>query len=142
MRNTESAVDPDVLNPPWKNTITGRGAASAAGRQTLSVRQSSSPSASPASVAWTHFFPHAFAGRTAVHGAARSGARKRSCPTGGAAYGIPFQEITPPALRPSTAPWLVTAICAASTICWSVSTSSDAAAEHAGARARVKPRSG
>jgi hypothetical protein len=54
--------------------------------------------------------PYDVAARTPVHAAAGSGARSRSSPIGGAAYGIPLQPMTPSAIcAPSTLPAFVAA---------------------------------
>ena len=83
---------PWMLPPPCIQTITGARIRGIAGAQTLRVRQSSLvvSAALPAGTrcggrACGQEGPKSVAGRGALHGAGRRGARQRSSPTGAAA---------------------------------------------------------
>ena len=104
-----SDAAPRVSAPPWNHTMTGRRPRAPAGRQTLRYRQSSltgAPSeASPARGAGCRQAgPNALAARSVRHGATGCGARQRSAPTGGAAYGMPLKATTLAARSPRTGP--------------------------------------
>src|SRR4051812_35485390 len=86
-----------------------------AGRQTFSTRQSSaggvpSGAASPGNGSCAQSLPYARAGFAPVHGLTGCGGRQRSSPTGGAAYGMPLNELTPASTAPSSIP-LATLTC-------------------------------
>src|SRR5580765_2246036 len=81
----------------------------AAGRQTLSTRQSSaggvpSGAASPGKGSCMQSWPYLSAMRTPDQRGADCGAFQRSSPTGGAAKGTPLKERTLSATTPSSSP--------------------------------------
>ena len=80
-----------------------------AGVQTLSVRQSSSPTTASAASSCGHFGPKAAASRTPAQGSGGAGGRQRRSPTGGAANGIPLNANVSPDRTPRTSPLSVTA---------------------------------
>ena len=92
--------------------MTGSGASDAAdsGATTLTVRQSSPEGTSGATPANCPLCacgatrPNEAASRNPFHGTTRCGARKRSRPIGGAAYGMPRHAIVPPSRTPRTYP--------------------------------------
>src|SRR5215467_2231817 len=93
---------PCTIAPPWIQTITGSGfAEDLAGRQTLRVRQSSDFGTLSVCM---QAGPKRLASFTPAHASTGCGTRQRRSPTGGAAYGIPFQLITLPAATPPTDP--------------------------------------
>src|SRR5262249_34714105 len=93
---------PCAIAPPWIQTMTGSGfAAILAGRQTLRVRQSSDFGTLSVCM---QAGPKRLASFTPAQASTGLGTRQRRSPTGGAAYGIPFQLITAPAATPPTDP--------------------------------------
>src|SRR5262245_14614804 len=81
--------------------MTGSGLDIAAGRQTLRVRQSSDFGTLSVCM---QAGPNRLASFTPAQASTGWGTRQRRSPTGGAAYGMPFQLITPPAATPPTDP--------------------------------------
>src|SRR5262245_6840768 len=101
-----------MLLPPCTHTITGNCTAALAGRQMFKYRQSSDPTVLPSDVpivasywlfrpgpykrlACAHALPNRCVSRGDVHGSASAGAFQRRSPTGGFAYGMPFQAYVP-----------------------------------------------
>src|SRR5262245_34618152 len=101
-----------MLLPPCTHTMTGSCTAAFAGRQMFKYRQSSDPTVLPSDVpivtsyllfrpgpyrrlACAHAFPNRCVGLGEVQGSASAGAFQRRSPTGGLAYGTPFQAYVP-----------------------------------------------
>jgi len=84
---------------------TGSGAAGAvAGAYTLSVRQSSEPTGMLLSSSCGQIARNCVASRSSLQHACSTGARNRSAPTGGAAYGTPKNTRTSPSIVPRMRP--------------------------------------
>ena len=104
--------------PPWIHTRTGSPIASGSGVHTLRFRQSSPGDdrfLEDRGERWSvrslrHRGPKALPSRTRVQFAGGLGSRSRCLPKGGAAYGIPLNEATPPRERPRTRPSAVSTI--------------------------------
>ncbi len=116
-----SPAEPTTLPPPWMNTITGSDAPAGtlAGRQTLSVRQSSWPCTGAIGSKgvvcdWGicgHDGAHSVAARGSVqHAVTGAGGRQRSAPVGGSAKGIPSHRSDAPSAVPRTSPRSVRAM--------------------------------
>src|SRR3954447_27068529 len=113
-----SCPQPNVFDPPWRCTITGRceEPVAASGAKTLRKRQFSFPSvdATPPSGVKSegcrHGDPKLAALRTPLHEPARAGGRKRRAPIGAAAYGMPRHSRPDDVVTPSIAPLVVTTI--------------------------------
>src|ERR1700732_3864314 len=100
--------------PPWMKNSTGSGSSvGVAGATTLTVRQSSL-------IGWDLFTPRtgdrrrwgaqnakSWQARARRHGIGGRGARSRSRPTGGRAYGTDRHLVTPSPVIPSTVPLVV-----------------------------------
>src|SRR5215467_12032664 len=89
--------------PPWSHTMTGKRVRAGTGVHTLRYRQSSVELATMTSDCGQRL-PGAVALRVPVHGEAGCGGRQRKRPEGGAAYGIPRKERTPPMTSPRSTP--------------------------------------
>src|SRR5579883_1526811 len=93
-------------------TITGFSVCGAFGVHTLSTRQSSlvvlsKPPPCSEVLIWGQAGPSFVAGFVPLQAGAGCGGRKRSAPTGGAAYGMPRNARVVPSLAPSTEPCMV-----------------------------------
>jgi hypothetical protein len=99
--------------PPWIHSSTGAPLAPP-GAVTLRYRQSSlngGPGSASGPSGWTERQPSSVASRVPLHGSGGSGGRQRSSPTGGLAYGMPFQAMIPSAISaPRTFPYAVCAM--------------------------------